>query len=146
MGLPYTSHHGGQILFGPADGFLYFMMGDGGNRGDPFNFAQNKKALLGKIMRLDINTIPSKSLGKLILFPLTPHFEMQFLWMLPRSKHKNVVWNVCCIFLKKIKLGSPTHVNACSWNLTPHHLNMFSFARGITKWLIVSAILTATYL
>lgn len=61
MGLPYTSHHGGQILFGPTDGYLYFMMGDGGNKGDPFNFAQNKKSLLGKIMRLDINNIPSQS-------------------------------------------------------------------------------------
>ncbi|KAJ1691890.1 hypothetical protein LUZ63_016045 [Rhynchospora breviuscula] len=61
MGLPYTSHHGGQILFGPADGYLYFMMGDGGNKGDPFNFAQNKKSLLGKILRLDVNTLPSGS-------------------------------------------------------------------------------------
>ncbi|KAJ3674574.1 hypothetical protein LUZ60_005190 [Juncus effusus] len=61
MGLPYTSHHGGQILFGPSDGYLYFMMGDGGNKGDPFNFSQNKKSLLGKIMRLDINTMPSAS-------------------------------------------------------------------------------------
>lgn len=66
MGLPYTSHHGGQILFGPTDGYLYFMMGDGGNKGDPFNFAQNKKSLLGKIMRLDINNIPSKSLDKFL--------------------------------------------------------------------------------
>lgn len=60
MGLPYTSHHGGQILFGPVDEYLYYMMGDGGNKGDPFNFAQNKKSLLGKIMRLDVNTLPSK--------------------------------------------------------------------------------------
>ncbi|ERN04416.1 hypothetical protein AMTR_s00133p00052350 [Amborella trichopoda] len=59
MGLPYTSHHGGQILFGPEDGYLYFMMGDGGNRGDPFNFAQNKMSLLGKIMRLDVDKMPS---------------------------------------------------------------------------------------
>ncbi|XP_010272186.1 PREDICTED: HIPL1 protein [Nelumbo nucifera] len=59
MGLPFTSHHAGQILFGPADGYLYFMMGDGGNSGDPYNFSQNKKSLLGKIMRLDINNIPS---------------------------------------------------------------------------------------
>nr|GMC56309.1 HIPL1 protein-like [Ipomoea batatas] len=60
MGLPFTSHHGGQILFGP-DGYLYFMMGDGGGAGssDPYNFAQNKKSLLGKIMRLDIDNIPS---------------------------------------------------------------------------------------
>ncbi|KAK6920797.1 Glucose/Sorbosone dehydrogenase [Dillenia turbinata] len=59
MGLPFTSHHAGQILFGPKDGYLYFMMGDGGGLGDPYNFAQNKKSLLGKIMRLDIDNMPS---------------------------------------------------------------------------------------
>ncbi|KAJ9163674.1 hypothetical protein P3X46_023316 [Hevea brasiliensis] len=62
MGLPFTSHHGGQILFGPKDGYLYFMMGDGGgpdNAGDPYNFSQNKKSLLGKIMRLDVDNMPS---------------------------------------------------------------------------------------
>ncbi|GAB2269914.1 hipl1 protein [Dionaea muscipula] len=59
MGLPFTAHHGGQLLFGPQDGYLYFMMGDGGGTGDPYNFAQNKKSLLGKIMRLDIDNIPS---------------------------------------------------------------------------------------
>ncbi|KAK7859036.1 hipl1 protein [Quercus suber] len=59
MGLPYTSHHGGQILFGPADGYLYLMMGDGGGTGDPYNFSQNKKSLLGKIMRLDVDNMPS---------------------------------------------------------------------------------------
>ncbi|KAL6623688.1 hypothetical protein ACP70R_033567 [Stipagrostis hirtigluma subsp. patula] len=61
MGLPYTSQHGGQVLFGPTDGYLYLMMGDGGGKGDPFNFAQNKKSLLGKIMRLDIDNTPRES-------------------------------------------------------------------------------------
>ncbi|KAK3149681.1 hypothetical protein QOZ80_3AG0220850 [Eleusine coracana subsp. coracana] len=61
MGLPFTAHHGGQILFGPTDGCLYLMMGDGGNKGDPFNFSQNKKSLLGKIMRLDIDRTQSHS-------------------------------------------------------------------------------------
>ncbi|KAK1427185.1 hypothetical protein QVD17_15868 [Tagetes erecta] len=60
MGLPYTGHHGGQILFGPNDGYLYFMMGDGGGDGDPQNFSQNKRSLLGKIMRLDIDNVPSQ--------------------------------------------------------------------------------------
>jgi glucose/arabinose dehydrogenase len=70
MGLPYTAHHAGQILFGPTDGYLYFMMGDGGNKGDPFNFSQNKKSLLGKVMRLDIDNVQSKSvLAIRILFP-----------------------------------------------------------------------------
>lgn len=77
MGLPYTSHHGGQILFGPTDGYLYFMMGDGGNKGDPFNFAQNKKSLLGKIMRLDINNIPSKSLDKFLKYFLLSFSVLQ---------------------------------------------------------------------
>ncbi|XP_071929059.1 HIPL1 protein-like [Coffea arabica] len=60
MGLPFGSNHGGQILFGPEDGYLYYMMGDGGSKGDPYNFAQNKKSLLGKILRLDVNNIPSQ--------------------------------------------------------------------------------------
>ncbi|XP_043718669.1 HIPL1 protein-like [Telopea speciosissima] len=59
MGLPFTEHHGGQILFGPEDGYLYFMMGDGGGGNDPYNFAQNKKSMLGKIMRLDVDNVPS---------------------------------------------------------------------------------------
>ncbi|KAK3006800.1 hypothetical protein RJ639_015761 [Escallonia herrerae] len=69
MGLPFTAHHGGQILFGPTDGYLYFMMGDGGGVGDPYNFSQNKKSLLGKVMRLDIDNIPStKEITDLLAF------------------------------------------------------------------------------
>uniref|UniRef100_A0A0D9WWG7 Glucose/Sorbosone dehydrogenase domain-containing protein n=1 Tax=Leersia perrieri TaxID=77586 RepID=A0A0D9WWG7_9ORYZ len=48
-----------NILFSPADGYLYFMMGDGGSVGDPWNFAQNKKSLLGKIVRIDVNQLPT---------------------------------------------------------------------------------------
>ena len=67
MGLPFTSHHGGQILFGPEDGYMYLMMGDGGGvGGDPYNFSQNKKSLLGKIMRLDVDNIPSKPQQRLL--------------------------------------------------------------------------------
>ena len=70
MGLPFTAHHGGQILFGPSDGYLYFMMGDGGGAGDPYNFAQNKKSLLGKIMRLDVDTMPSKCYEHIFLLTM----------------------------------------------------------------------------
>lgn len=84
MGLPFTSHHGGQILFGPKDGYLYFMMGDGGGTGDPYNFAQNKKSLLGKIMRLDIDNISSECWHKNSLY-----------WILLRSFLSS--WVLCCV-------------------------------------------------
>ena len=66
MGLPFTSQHGGQILFGPTDRYLYFMTGDGGGDGDPYNFSQNKKSVLGKIMRLDVDNIPSEYLLRVV--------------------------------------------------------------------------------
>lgn len=68
MGLPSTADHGGQILFGPQDGYLYLMMGDGGIKGDPYSFAQNKKSLLGKILRLDVDNIPSEYMSLSLLF------------------------------------------------------------------------------
>ena len=44
-----------MILFGP-DGYLYIGMGDGGSQGDPQNRAQNKDELLGKLLRIDVNS------------------------------------------------------------------------------------------
>jgi glucose/arabinose dehydrogenase len=51
---PYANHNGGQIMFGP-DGMLYIGMGDGGSAGDPQNFAQNMRSLLGKMLRIDVS-------------------------------------------------------------------------------------------
>ena len=52
---PFNNHNAGDLVFGP-DGYLYIGMGDGGSGGDPGNRAQNPRNLLGKMLRLDVNT------------------------------------------------------------------------------------------
>lgn len=52
---PYTNHNAGDMVFGP-DGYLYFGTGDGGSGGDPQNRSQNPKELLGKMIRIDIDS------------------------------------------------------------------------------------------
>src|SRR6266516_1742692 len=52
---PYYNHNGGQIEFGP-DGFLYIGSGDGGWEGDPLGAGQDLATLLGKMLRIDVNT------------------------------------------------------------------------------------------
>jgi glucose/arabinose dehydrogenase len=53
---PFANHNGGCLQFGP-DGYLYIGMGDGGSANDPSCFAQNNNSLLGKMLRIDIDTI-----------------------------------------------------------------------------------------
>jgi len=55
IGQPFTNHNGGQIQFGP-DGFLYIATGDGGSGGDPNNLAQDLGSLLGKMLRIDVDS------------------------------------------------------------------------------------------
>ncbi len=55
IGQPYGNHNGGQVAFGP-DGYLYIGMGDGGWAGDPRDRAQNPRSLLGKMLRLDVDS------------------------------------------------------------------------------------------
>ncbi|CAC5360720.1 HHIP-like protein 1,HHIP-like protein 2 [Mytilus coruscus] len=52
---PYWNHNGGEIMFGD-EGYLYLFVGDGGSGGDPQGFSQNTSSILGKVLRLDINT------------------------------------------------------------------------------------------
>ena len=49
-----ANHNGGLLSFGP-DGMLYAGLGDGGGGGDPFGNGQNFNALLGSLLRLDVD-------------------------------------------------------------------------------------------
>ena len=49
---PATNHNGGQLAFGPGDGYLYISMGDGG---DDWNESQDLTSLLGNIIRIDVD-------------------------------------------------------------------------------------------
>ena len=51
---PANNHNGGLLAFGP-DGYLYIGLGDGGKGNDPWDNAENRSVLLGKILRLDVN-------------------------------------------------------------------------------------------
>ncbi len=48
---PRTNHNGGQLQFG--GGLLFASIGDGGSGGEP---AQDNSSLLGKILRIDVDT------------------------------------------------------------------------------------------
>jgi glucose/arabinose dehydrogenase len=56
---PAGNHNGGSIEFSPVDGFLYIGMGDGGGGCDSTGpNGQNINSVLGKLLRIDINTPP----------------------------------------------------------------------------------------
>jgi glucose/arabinose dehydrogenase len=58
---PATNHDGGQLAFGPTDGFLYVGVGDGGGQDGPLCRSQHdadtlgNDAFFGKILRVDVD-------------------------------------------------------------------------------------------
>ena len=52
---PDISQSGGGVAFGP-DGYLYLGTGDGGGRFDVYENGQNPMSLLGKILRINVDT------------------------------------------------------------------------------------------
>jgi glucose/arabinose dehydrogenase len=54
---PEGGHNGGLVMFGP-DGMLYLATGDGGGDADERGNAQNPASLLGKMLRIDVRSLP----------------------------------------------------------------------------------------
>jgi glucose/arabinose dehydrogenase len=54
----FDNHKAGMIAFRPGDGNLYIALGDGGDAGDPGNRAQSDTTLLGKLLRINVDSLP----------------------------------------------------------------------------------------
>jgi glucose/arabinose dehydrogenase len=75
---PASNHNGGTLRFGPDDGYLYLFVGDGGGANDVgfghtpgTGNAQDLATLLGKVLRIDVDTASG---GRLYGIPSTNPF------------------------------------------------------------------------
>jgi glucose/arabinose dehydrogenase len=59
---PHPFHNGGQLVFGPDNGYLYIAVGDGGPPGGAGGRAQDVTNLFGTVLRIDVDN-PQGSLN-----------------------------------------------------------------------------------
>jgi len=52
---PFPDHYGGELSFGPVDGYLYFGIGTGSGS-SPDSLGQDLSVLRGKLLRIDVET------------------------------------------------------------------------------------------
>ncbi len=95
---PYSNHNGGALQFGP-DGYLYIALGDGGAGGDPGERAQDLTTVLGKILRIDVNTINGYSVpvtnpfyGSVNANPLIWAYGLRNPWRISFDKLTGDLW------------------------------------------------------
>jgi glucose/arabinose dehydrogenase/photosystem II stability/assembly factor-like uncharacterized protein len=75
----YSNHNGGTIIFGD-DGYLYWSTGDGGGGGDPDENGQDLTSLLGKILRLDVDSASPYAVPASNPFYSNPNPNTKLIW------------------------------------------------------------------
>jgi glucose/arabinose dehydrogenase len=95
---PASNHNGGNVVFGP-DGYLWVGTGDGGGAGDRYQNGQNRQALLGKMLRLDVDggepyAIPADNpyVGNAAYLPEIWAMGMRNPWRYSFDRGTGVLW------------------------------------------------------
>ncbi len=95
---PASNHNGGMLAFGP-DGMLYAGLGDGGGANDKFGNGQKLSALLGKILRIDVDsgetyTVPADNpfTGQASARPETWAYGLRNPWRFSFDRQTGDLW------------------------------------------------------
>jgi glucose/arabinose dehydrogenase len=98
---PFWNHNGGTICFGP-DGYLYIGLGDGGSANDPQGNGQNLNALLGKVLRIDVDrkdpgrayAVPKDNpfVGKPDALPEVYALGVRNIWRMAFDRETGTLW------------------------------------------------------
>jgi hypothetical protein len=98
---PFQDNNGGQLAFGP-DGFLYIGVGDGGGVLDPFCYGQDLSVPLGKVLRIDVDSIDQTGaysippgnpfVGLAGVEPAIWHFGLEQPWRFAFDRRNGGLW------------------------------------------------------